>query len=169
MKIFQLAQKLFLGAIGYFPIVVTPQLSWAQQITFFCGLSDAVPATLARTPQGEVLIVRWDASTLGEFSTTPQNLCKQVSQTLQTYYNRGELKYITTGKQGDQPMVCLAEKQGGACTEVLFSLNEQKKPGTALQETFRIRVPSTGPISETPTPIYIDIEKYLNGEYPSWR
>ncbi len=169
MKVFRLAQKLILAGVPFFFTLVSIQLSWAQETRFFCGVNQGVPATLAQTTEGEILIVRWDATTLGELSTTAQNACEQVAQILQAYHNRGELRYITTGRQDDQPVVCLAEKEGGACLEVLFSLNNQKKPRTALQETFRIRVPSTGPISETGIPLYIDIEKYLNGGYPSWR
>ncbi|NEO96601.1 MAG: hypothetical protein F6K56_43435 [Moorea sp. SIO3G5] len=162
------------SAIAFLPTVITAQVSYAQPSyaqtsypqdrTFFCSSSDGVPATIAKTSRGEVAMVLWNSSDLGESDSTPQELCEEVSEKFQTYYNTGELNYITTGQRNQQTVACLAEGDQEPCQVTLFPINPEK-PRVRLQRIFRIRVPSSGPIYETDTLIYVDLEKYLNGEY----
>jgi hypothetical protein len=156
-------------AIAFGAATFISQPSKAQSTTFFCGTSNGIPATLARTPRGEVPMILWNSSTIGESGDAPQERCEEVSKRLQTYYNSGKLKYITTGKRNDQLVVCVAQEENGSCTdEPLFPLNSNdSNPSATLQRIFRIRVTSAAPISETRTRIYINLNQYLNGEYPS--
>lgn len=157
------------GAIAFLPTAIMAQPSYAQTSypqdrTFFCGSSYGVPATIAKTSRGEVAMVLWNSSDLGQSDSTPQQLCEEVSDKFQTYYNRGELNYITTGGMNEQTVACLAEGDQDPCQVRLFPI-KPNDPRVRLQRIFRIRVPSSGPITETDTPIYVDLEKYLNGEY----
>jgi hypothetical protein len=156
-------------AIAFGVATFISQPSKAQSTTFFCGTSNGIPATLARTPRGEVPMILWNSSTLGDSGDSPQKRCEEVSQRLQTYYNSGKLKYITTGRKNGQLVVCVAQEENGSCTdEPLFPLNSNNSnPSATLQRIFRIRVASVAPISETRNRIYIDLDKYLNGEYLS--
>ncbi|MGB7440612.1 MAG: COP23 domain-containing protein [Coleofasciculaceae cyanobacterium] len=152
---------------AFLPTVIFPSVSYAEETTFFCGTTEGVPATIARTSQGEVAMVLWSAEQLNQPDSNPEQLCQEASQRFQTYYNQGKLNYITTGRVNRQNVACVAQQEGGACNGFLFALNPEIKPKVALQRMFRIRVPSAGPISETGTPLYINLERYFNGEYPS--
>jgi hypothetical protein len=142
--------------------------SVAEDITFFCGSSNGIPATVARTSRGEVPLILWNSSTIGESSDTPEKHCEEVSTKFQTYYKNGALKYITTEKKNGQLVACVAPKENEPCSGVLFPLNSNETdPRATLQRIFRIRVASAAPISETGPRIYISLDKFLNGEYPS--
>ncbi|NEP02335.1 MAG: hypothetical protein F6K58_27535 [Symploca sp. SIO2E9] len=139
-----------------------------QEVAFFCRISDDVPATMVRTPQGELVIIHWNSDQLNESEFTVEELCEQVSQRFQTYYDTGELNYITTGRMNRQLVACVAEREGGACKGLLFTLNSKSKPRLALQRVLRIRVPTEGPINETTGRVYVNFEEYLSGQYSSW-
>lgn len=157
----------FVTFFALLPTVIFPSVSYAQETTFFCGTEEGVPATIARTSQREVAMVLWSAEQLNQSDSSPEQLCQEVSQRFQTYYNQGKLNYITTGRVNRQNVACVAQAEGGSCNGFLFALNPEIKPKVALQRMFRIRVPSDGPINETGTPLYINLERYFNGEYPS--
>lgn len=114
-------------------------------------------------------MILWSSSTLGELGDTPQKRCEEVSNKFQTYYNTGKLKYITTERRKGQVVACVAQEENGPCgDEALFTLkSDETTPRASLQRIFRIRVASAAPINETGSRIYINLDKYLNGEYPS--
>lgn len=156
-------------AIALLSATAISQPSRAEDITFLCGTNNGVPATIARTARGEVPMILWNASTVTSVGDTPQKLCEDVSKKFQTYYNSGTLKYITTARKKDQLVVCIAQEENGSCSgEPLFALNSNSSnPSATLQRILRIRVASAAPISETSPRVYISLEKYLKGEYPS--
>lgn len=156
-------------AIALLSATAISEPSHAEDITFFCGTSNGAPATIARTTGVEVPMILWNSSTVISSGDTPQKLCEDVSKKLQTYNNSGTLKYITTAKKNDQLVVCIAREENGPCSgEPLFALNSNStNPNTTLQRILRIRVASAAPISETSPRVYISLDKYLNGEYPS--
>jgi hypothetical protein len=166
--------KVYIGSVSTFAIAflsasVLSQPTTAEETAFFCGTSQGVPATIARTPRGEVPIIFWNSSTLSKSGDMPQKLCEEVSQKFQTYYKNGTLKYITTERKNGQLVACVAQEENGSCSgEPLFSLNSnESNPRVTLQRIFRIRVASAAPINETNSRLYINLDKYLKGEYPS--
>lgn len=150
-------------------VTIITQPSFAESTTFFCGTNNGIPATIARTPRGEVPMILWNSSNLGELGDTPQKRCEEVSHKFQTYYNTGKLKYITTERRNGQVVACVAQEENGPCgDEPLFTLSlDETTPRASLQRIFRIRVTSAAPINEMGSRIYISLDKYLNGEYPS--
>jgi len=154
-------------AIAFISAIATPQPSWAQNVTFFCGTSNGSPATIARTSTGEVPLIIWDIINSGQGSS-PQQRCEEASTNFQNYRNEGSFNYITTERRDGQLVVCFAPKENEPCRGVLFPLNSNEtNPKNALQRIFRIRVASSGPINETGDRIYISLDKFLNGGYPS--
>ena len=157
-------------AIALLSATTINQSSSAEDTTFFCGSSNGVPATIVRTPRGEVPMIVWNSSNLGGSGDTPQKQCEEVSKRFQTDYNSGTLKYITTERRNGQLVVCLAQNEKEPCSgEPLFVLNSSNdsKPSDTLQRIFRIRVVSAAAISETGDRVYISLDKYLKGEYPT--
>jgi hypothetical protein len=168
----------FAPVVAYIALSITtvfPQVGYAEDtpLLFLCSTTNSVPATIARTPHGDVPIVFWNSPDLGSSDATLIEQCEEVSRRFQTRYNDGTFNYITTGIIDGQLVTCAAQSQGGACSEPLFNLQDHQsesasppsRPSLQLQRILRIRVPTDGPIHETPPRIYIDLERYLNGGY----
>lgn len=155
------------SAIAFASAIITPQPSLAQNLTFFCGSSNGSPATIARTGTKEVPLVIWDITNSGQGSS-PQQRCEEAATNFQNSYNQGNFNYITTERKDGQLFVCFAPKQNEPCSAVLFPLNtNETNPRNALQRIFRIRVVSSAPINETGDRLYISLDQFLNGGYPS--
>jgi len=164
-----LIAKLTRSAIALLGITTLSQPSFAQSPTFFCSTSDGIPATIAHTSSGEVPMILWNSSDLSDSGDTPHKRCEDVSNRFQTYYKIGKLKYITTERRNGQLVVCVAQQENGLCSdEPLFALqSDESNPKATLQRIFRICVACAVPINEMSSRIYISLDKYLNGEYPS--
>jgi hypothetical protein len=136
--------------------------SYAQQTTFFCGTSRGAPATIARTTRGNIPIIRW-ISTNFPPPATPQQRCQEVSRRFQVFHDNGTLKYITTGTINDQSVICVASRQGGDCTDVLFTLKPGSNPKrTLLRLLDRRGLAGGNTLDEGGTKrIYVDVADYL--------
>lgn len=154
-------------ALALSPSSTLSQPRTTDTTTFACDTSNGSPATVARTPRGDIPILMWGSELLeSEIETDPQQECQEVARRFQTYYDSGQLNYITTGRMDGELVACAAEQEKGSCTGKLFALNSSGRPGNTLQRILRIRVPADGPISETGVRTYVQFDKYLNGEYP---
>ena len=145
--------------------LASPSLAQEDE-TFFCGTTDSVTATLARTSQGIEPIILWNSTYLGESDSTPEELCEQVSQQFQTNYSKGQLNYLTIERMNKKTMACIADSERGACREFLFPIRADLEPRNSLQRLLGIRLESDFPLTRTGTPLYISVEKRLNGRYP---
>ncbi|MGL5195490.1 MAG: COP23 domain-containing protein [Chroococcales cyanobacterium] len=145
-----------------------------ETTSFFCGTVEGIPATIARTPNGEMPMVIWDENAIKDPEINAQQQCEEVSTRFQTYYDNGTLNYITSGVMNGQLVACVAPGENAPCSGMLFPLSGGSNPRGMLQRMFRIRVTSAGVIPETvhgviPETVhrlYISFDKYLNGEYP---
>ena len=145
-----------------------------RAIRFVCSTSEETPATIAQTATGDIPIVYWNAE-FGTDEQMKQEQCETVSQRFQTFYENGELNYLSTGfdSESKKTFVCVAElvvdnegNEQPRCIGNLFALNSNSSSRASLQRVLRIRVPSDGPISETGGRTYIQWDKFLNGGYP---
>ena len=132
----------------------------AQSVNFACVNQEGVPTTVASTPRGDVAIIRWVSKLGGGY--TPQRRCDIVSQKFQDFHNQGILKFLTTGTENRQKVICVTDIDQGPCRATLYTLKPDQDPGEALQSLLAVRTrASTGPISETSSRVYIDMSKYL--------
>lgn len=141
--------------------------STTKRVNFVCGKSNDAPATVARTPRGDIAVIRWVSGFFSGAGFTPQKRCQEVSSRFQTYHSHGTLKYLTTGWLNNQPVICTAQKQGGGCSDVLFTLEPGDDPNQVLRQLLSIRSGATaGPLSRSGSsrqkPIYINLDEYLN-------
>ena len=149
----------------------------AEDTNFFCGKSNGILATIARTKNIEVPMVFWNSPDLGDSNSSPQELCARVAEKLQNYYSRGELNYITTGTDcpeeidSCQTFACVAQvKTEGCGGRFLFAIKLASPfdtPNKALQRILRTRIPPERVIDETSSSIYVNLEQYFQGDYPS--
>lgn len=129
---------------------------------FVCSNWQGSPATVAQTAQGDTVpVILWSSDYFGKAGFDPQTRCELVSQRFQQYYNNGTLNYLTTGRMNRMPVVCVAQKEGGPCTGLLFTLKPESNPSATLQRLLAVRVRAQGPLNETNARVYIDMEEYL--------
>ena len=129
---------------------------------FSCGNSKGIPVTVAQHSQGPLTVIRWKSAFFSGSGYTPQSRCQLVSQRFQDYYQKGKLNFLTTGIMNRQKVVCVAEKEGGPCSGLLFTLKPSSDPGRTLQQLLDFRVGAAGPLTETSERIYIDFNKFLD-------
>jgi hypothetical protein len=149
--------------------VSIPTPSRAQQITFFCGSSQGFPATMAKTSQGNVPIVRWISGHFTKSGWTPQKRCLEVSDRFQYYHDTNALAFITTGTMNRQPVICTAKAKGSSCNGLLFTLKPGTDPALTLQRLMNVRSLGSAPLNESSTGsnVYVDVKDLLNNPPPA--
>jgi hypothetical protein len=150
---------------GLSPLLATrPSLAQQSGPKYFCDTSGRVPATVARTPRGNVTVIRW-ATTLGGGAFDPTNRCQQVSARFQNLNETNQLRFITTGRMNGQNIICVAAQKNGGCLPngLLFTLKPGSNPRTTLQQMVNIsRSATNGPILESSQArLYVDMNDVL--------
>jgi Circadian oscillating protein COP23 len=146
------------------------QPSYAEGITFYCGKNKEVPATIARTPKGEVSVIRWTSNDYFPPPWTAEQRCQQVSLRFQRNYDNGTLRYITTGTFNGETVVCAAIRENSPCTDktLLFTLKRGTNPNATVRRLVDRRALAVGITPEENGhvsdnhPINIDIGTYIN-------
>jgi hypothetical protein len=160
-----------LTALGTISLLNLP--SYAQTATFFCGTSKGIPVTYARTPRGNVPMIRWlDNSSFGG-NWNRQRRCEDVSQRFQRNYDNGTLQTIATGTLNGYPVICAASSQDEPCTEntLLFTLKSGANASRVVQRLLDKRGLAAGTLvnqsaCEGDCPTYINFETYLSNATP---
>ncbi|MBW4497421.1 MAG: COP23 domain-containing protein [Oscillatoria princeps RMCB-10] len=161
MKLRSLPHILIAASIALGAVTIS-QPTYGEGTSFFCGACDGVPITFARTAKGYISVIRWVSEHFSNSGYTPQKRCQEVSARFQTYYNSGTLNYITAGRMNGQPVVCVADRAGGRCTGLLFTLKPGTDANSTVRQLFDIRTRGAGPLEEVYARIYINMNDYLN-------
>lgn len=128
---------------------------------FFCGDNNGVPTTFVETQKGTTPVIRWVSNYFSDHGYEPLTRCRQVSSKFQQFFNNGSLNYITTGTVNRQPVICVSNTKGGACTGVLFTLKQGEDANRVMQNLFDIRSGAAGPLEESGSRLYFDMNNYL--------
>lgn len=134
-----------------------------QRNQFYCGTSNGAPATIVRSPRGNVPVIRWTFDVFPP-PLTPEERCKIVSQRFQEFQNQNKLRYITTGQMNGQLVVCVANRKDGDCTGLLFTLKPGSDPRRTLERLLNYNALSSGnPLNQSSSErLYVDMEKFIN-------
>lgn len=125
------------------------------------------PTTYAWTERGKIPLIRWKYEWFNNPDITPESRCRQVSRQFQEAYDKGSLKYITSGKVNKQPVVCTAREDGGTCATTLFTLRDSDDPIIVAEEVSNLlngrgmRRPIQHSRGEARVYYQIDIEQFL--------
>ena len=135
---------------------------------FFCGQSQGIPTTMARTAKGDVAVIRFKSEHFSSTGWTPQRRCEEVSQRFNRFNQAGTLQFLTTGRMNGYNVVCVATERGGSCLEdsLLFTLRPGRNPGRTLQDLVTLRDRDTSPLNETTSRVYISIDQLLQQVAP---
>ena len=145
------------GAIGSYASAETI----LQTRSFVCGNSNGAPATIAQTNHGDVPVIRWTSDRFRDAGYSEERRCLEVSARFQQYFRNGKLNYLTTGIMNNQQVVCVADRKGGDCTGLLFTLKRGSNPNQVLNSLLAVRVRASGPLNESTSRVYIEMSEYL--------
>jgi len=107
-------------------------------VNFLCDESGTDPMTIARSPNGDLPVVRWQYTGFRDYP--PLTRCRMVSPRFQEYDQNGTLVYMTTGWMNQQPVICVASSLGGECTGLLLTLrHEGDNPQEVLERLIGVR------------------------------
>ncbi|WP_448380585.1 COP23 domain-containing protein [Gloeomargarita sp.] len=138
-----------------------PATANPKRLSFYCGISQGVPTTLAKSGDRLVPIIRWTSNVFSGSGYSAERRCQEVSKRFQTYYDDGSLSFITTGRMNGQNVVCVAMRHGGPCVGLLFTLKPGANPTQVVNQLFNIRTRASGPLNETTARPYIDFAELL--------
>ncbi|NCJ05915.1 hypothetical protein GS597_05185 [Synechococcales cyanobacterium C] len=148
-------------------VTVGADKAQAQVATrFYCGQSRGVPATVAETPSGIRPVIRWTSDYFSGSGYTPEVRCKIVSQKFQQNFESGRLRYLTIGVVNQEPVICVAETEGGPCSDVLYTMKRGQQDAFAtklrLQAVGQGR--ASGPLNESTGggPVYVSLADFVN-------
>jgi len=166
-KAYGMASFTTIGIISIYNLPI-----YAQSTTFFCGSNKGIPVTYARTPRGNVPIIRWIDRSFGG-NWTSQRRCEDVSRRFQRNYDNGTLKTIATGKFNGYPVLCAAVNQDDPCTEktLLFTLKRNASARRVVERLLDSRGLAAGKIvnqsaCKEDCPIYVNVDVYLSNATP---
>ena len=129
------APVLALGAVAAFSVP-----SKASNVQVSCNTNASTPTVVLTLVQDGTAKDYTILKFLPEYFSSVEAVqnCQNTAKTLQTVYDTGSSKYLTTDKLQDQPVVCAVERRGIGCNhysaEVLFSLKPTDNPSQALYE-----------------------------------
>jgi hypothetical protein len=147
------------------PVVTLSSLpsSASSGTKYFCGQSQGKPATIAQTPTGQVVVIRW-TSTIFPPPYTPEERCQIVSDKFQQYHQNGTLRYLTTGRENRQLVVCTAQSLNGGCVGTLFTLKPGSNPKATLKALMNVgsKAVKGAVLQESYDRAYFDMKEFLN-------
>ena len=132
-NIFLLCISTFLLTTSTLTTSATANTTTANKTTFACSTIKGVPVTVVQTPEGNVPVIKWVSNYFSNSGWTAERRCNEVSARFQEYHSQGTLKYLTTGIQNGQNVVCVTQQNKGSCENLLFTLKADSNPGKTLE------------------------------------
>jgi Circadian oscillating protein COP23 len=136
---------------------------------FFCGKSAGVPATMVvpnnkRKPP--VPIIRWTSAYFNGAGFSPAVRCGMVSQKFQQAYTNNSNFVFTTSIFNGEPIVCAAERSGGACSMMLYTIKRGvQDPITTMLRLEKVRAGASGALNESSNgssePSYVGVQDLI--------
>jgi hypothetical protein len=131
------------GAIALGASVTFTEPGQAQANRFICQAdNDNVPTTYAQTERGNIAVIKWASTHFSGSGYTPMARCQEVTERFNTYNAKGQLEFLSNGRQNSQPVVCA----GASCTgnNLLFTLRPDQNAAQVLDELMANRTNATG-------------------------
>lgn len=142
---------------------VAEPISYEGGDTFMCGSDDyGSPTTYVANGGQSLPLISWVSHYFSGSGYDPQTRCEQVTERFNRFYQDGRLNFITTGFVNRQPVVCVSGYIGGPCTDVLFTLKPGEDAAQAVQQLFDVRVGQDGPLYESGSRVYFDLNDRLS-------
>ena len=80
----------------------------------------------------------------------------------QQFHATNNLKFITTGRMNNLPVICVANSDGGACAGLLYTLKPGQNATATLRKVLDIQTkPGSGPLEETTSRLYVNVDSII--------
>jgi hypothetical protein len=114
----------------------------ATKNVYSCVQRNGNPATVVDTKRGRVELIVWKSEFFSKSEWTPQRRCEEVTKRFQEFSDTDQLRYVSTGRMNNQPVICTADKIPGdyVCKEdgLLITLEPKDNPTEVLKNLFDI-------------------------------
>ena len=129
---------------------------------FYCELRRGIPTTMVRTESGNKPIIYWVLTSYNE-GLTPKDRCQQVSQKLQAAQDNHRLSHLSHGIMNGKQVICVSDRRGGDCVDILFELKPGSDPKKVLMQLLDLRGIANGKAIEQGNDkrIYINFREYV--------
>jgi hypothetical protein len=133
---------------------------------YLCGTSEGHPATVARTANGDIPIIRFKSEHFSASGYTPDRRCREVSARFNSLLKQGKLRQalLRTGRKNNQNIVCVAKEIGSPCLSdgLLFTLRPDRDPDQTLKNLLTVAVKnSSGALNETTGRQYFSLDQVI--------
>jgi len=145
----------------------TKEETYSTTPVYYCDrASDGTPTTFGATPSGIPLaLIRWESNFFTGAGYTPERRCEEVSANFEKYRLEDRLKFITTGKENGERVICVSSEYGGRCQGTLWTLKKDDDASELLHQLFQVghlsRTPLDQSSKDASSQVYIDIDEIL--------
>ncbi|MBD2300328.1 tetratricopeptide repeat protein [Nostoc sp. FACHB-190] len=136
---------------------------------FFCGQSNGVPITFARSSDGQkVPIIKWVSQNYSSSELSAERRCTEVSRRFQRNYDNNTLKFIKAGIFKGEPVLCAVVSVNAPCTDstLLFTLKRGIDPNKVLRQLLDVtKLAASRPLElnlDSQGAYLVDIKTYID-------
>ncbi|MCC3528709.1 MAG: COP23 domain-containing protein [Microcoleus sp. PH2017_22_RUC_O_B] len=124
---------------------------------FFCDKDKTgIPTTFVETAKDRQPVIRWKSEIFKGSGYDPETRCEQVSPRFQQAEDNGGLRYLIPEKQNEQSVICISDKEDGACNLKLFDVTP---PDTVESVLRKLQANASKPLEQSGGKPYLDITK----------
>jgi len=117
---------------------------------------------MVKTESGNKPIIYWVSTNFPE-GLTAQERCQQASKNLQAAQDNQRLSYLLSGIMNGKQVICVSDRSGGSCVDIIFELKPGSEPKKLLMQIFDLRGIANGKAIEQGNDkrIYINFRDYV--------
>jgi hypothetical protein len=129
---------------------------------FYCEVRREIPTTMVRTESGNKPIIYWVSTILPE-GIKPEDRCQEASKNLQAAQDNQRLSYLSHGTMNGKQVICVSDRKGGSCVDIIFELKPGSQPQKVLMQLLDLRGIANGKAIEQGNDkrIYINFREYV--------
>ena len=144
----------------------SPALAQNSTDRFYFDTVKGIPTTFLKTANKESEFINWDSNYFVPSGYSPEKRGLEVTARLNRYFANNNEVYITHGKMNNLPVVCVAEKEGGSCTGLLYTLKPNQDGERAVDLLIRQldRPNAASALREAPCRTYLNIQAVIDGK-----
>lgn len=131
-------------ASAILPTTLTQAQTQTQsEYSFVCKKeSGGVWTTFYESPRGPKPYIRWTSDFGALANYTPEKRCHEVSERLNNHLRTQHPFYLTHGKQGEYPIICVTDIEGSGCKEngLVYTLDPkgQRTPDEVIADLVKL-------------------------------
>jgi Circadian oscillating protein COP23 len=161
-----LAASFIFFAVNSFFTVISPSVQ-AESISFECSKNqNGTPTTFAIIENRRREFLRWTSDHFVKAGYDSLRRCEEVTGRMNQYTAAGKPQFLTHGTMNNQPVICVAEKRGGGCTGLLYTLKRDKDAKETLRDLLQLNRENfkNEPRLEAKCRTYVEIRALIRGD-----